>query len=142
MPVDATVSFFQTSSFNPWVTTSVALGRHIEMCPPWPARALQPACWPHVAGCSLLVSSDLIFHAGHYSQGEKGGGLAHRTRNYFKESLLPWEPVVKCFSAREVSRVGPSSFACLSPSFAIRTMNDWRGGWGRKHSSVRNSPRK
>lgn len=83
----------------------------------YPSR---PACWLHVSRRSLLVSADLIFHAGHYSQEEEGGGLAHRTRNYFKESLLPWEPVVKCFSAREVSRVGPSSFAEALPAFLLR----------------------
>ena len=106
VPVDAAVSFSQASSLaslNPLVSTrrtealnSALLGSGLR---------------------DLLSLSDLIFDAGHYSQEEKGGGLVHRRRNYFKESPLPWEPVVKCFSAREVSRVGPQlslSTACFS----------------------------
>ena len=106
VPVDDAVSFSQASSLaslNPLVSTlrtealsSALMGSGLR---------------------DLLSLSDLIFNAGHYSQEEKGGGLAHQRRNYFKESPLPWEPVVKCFSAREVSRVGPQlslSIACLS----------------------------
>lgn len=105
MPVDAAVSFFQTSSLaslNALVSTSVAprtealgsslLGRESPLAGLWALFI-----W------IVFSFSDLTFNAGHYSQEEKGGGLAHRTRNYFKESPLPWEPVVKCFSAREVS---------------------------------------